>query len=233
MNDEIRSLDLENELNNLNTDLNNYCWNVRELSDAEKNDIKELYKLWKSCLNKKIVIDGVNSTNIRVSDKINFSDGTVIWDDVKCHHSLHFANCSNVTIIITAKVNHITFERCTNINVRSTGGSISGIDIIKCNDITTIFESSSVYFVDISNSTGCSFILSEKIAKDIMITTTSSYNIQFKTVCDISGITKSTYKTNMNVFQNYAIYSFHMNNDGLSLYISVPHSDRIHLVLPI
>lgn len=233
MNDETRSSDLETELNNLDNELNNYCWNVRKLSEEEKRDIKELYKIWKSCLNKKIMIDSIESTNVRVSDKINFSDGTVIWDDVKRHHSLHFINCSNATIVITAKVNHITLERCTNVNVRVTGGSISGIDIIKCSNITSIFDFSSVYFVDVSISTGCSFILSEAIAKDIMITTASSYNIQFRTVSDSTGITKNTYRTNMNVFQSYAIYSFHMNDDNLSLYISVPDSDRIHLVSPL
>ena len=232
MNDKKRSLELETDVDNLNNELDNYCLNVRQLTEDEKCEIKELYKIWKSCLNKKIVIETIQHTNIRVSDKINFSDGTIIWDDIQRHHSLHFVDCSNATIVISAKVNHITFERCKNVNVRITGGSISGIDIIHCTNVTHIFESCLVYFVDISNTTECSFILSERIAKDIMITTASSFNLQFKTISDDTGIRKNIYRTNMNVFQNYAVYSFHVNNDDLSLYIAVPHSNILHLVLP-
>lgn len=233
MNDEIRSLNLEDELKKLDSEINDYCLNVHNLSENEKKDIKELYKIWKSCLNKKIMIDNISNTNIRISNIINFSDGTIIWDDVKKHHSLHFVNCSNTTIIITAKVNHITFENCANINIRSSGGSISGIDIIRCNNITSIFDLGSIYFVDISNTTGCSFILSEKIAKDTIITTCSSYNIQFKTICDNTGITKNIYKTNMNIFQNNAIYTFHLKDGNLSLYITIPHSDNMYLIPPV
>jgi len=233
MNDKLRSLKLEEELGKLDQELDDYCWNVRELSTDERNDIKELYKMWKTCLNKKLIIDNIQNSNIRISDKI-LNGGKVLWEDVKRHHSLHFLNCENVTIVISEKVNHITLERCKNVNIRSTGGSVSGIDIIKCNNVTHIFESGKIYFMDISNTTQCSFILSEEIAKDIMITTTSSFNLNFKTICSQSGVVKNRYKTNMNIFQSFAIYSFHTDDDDiLSLYIVVPNSDSFHLVSPL
>lgn len=231
MDDSKRLLELKEELEKLDQDLDNYCWNVRELTTDEKNDIKELYTLWKSCLNKKIVIDDLHNENIRVSNRIT-SRNNIIWDDIKQHHSLYFTGCSDSTIIITTKVNHITLEDCKNINIRTTGGSISGIDVINCSNVTHIFESGSIYFMDISNTTECTFILSEKIAMDIMISTTNSYNLHFKTICDNTGVTKNTYKTNMNIFQSYAIYSFHMNEDILSLYIVMPNSNDVHLVQP-
>jgi len=233
MNDKICSLELEKELGKLDQDLDDYCWNVRELSPQERDDIKELYRLWKTCLNKKLIIDNIQDSNIRISNKI-LNNGDVLWDDVKKHHSLHFINCQNVTIVISEKVNHITIERCSNVNIRSTGGSISGIDIIKCSNVTHIFESGNISFMDISNTTECLFILSEKIARDIMITTTCSFNLHFKTICNYSGVVKNTYRTNMNVFQSYAIYSFHLDDENnLSLYIVTPNSDNIYLVTPI
>jgi hypothetical protein len=233
MNDSTKSKELEDDLSKLNCDIEDYCWNVRELSNDEKKDIRDLYTLWKTCLNKKIVIENVSKSNIRVTHDNLTCNGKMIWSDIKSHHSLYFVNCSDITIIVTPKVNHITLDRCNNINFKCVGGSISGIDIIKCSNITSVFNSKSVYFLDISNTTQCLFILSETAAKNIMMQTTNSYDLNFKTISDVSGLTKNIYKTNMNVFQDTSIYSFHSNdNNDLSLFISVNHSKKTYLVLP-
>lgn len=223
MNDHGRSLELEDEITKLNTEIEEYCWNVRELSQDEKNDIRDLYRLWKTSFNKKIVIDNIHNSNIRISDNV-VGDGKVLWEDVKPHHSFHFIDCSNITIVINPKVNHVTLEKCNNVNFRSVGGSISGMDLINSSNITSVFNSKYINFMDISNATQCLFILSETIAKNIMITSTSSFNLNFKVIADGSGVTKSTYKTNMNVFQDSTVYRFNssQDGDGLVLHVSIP-----------
>ncbi len=232
MNDSDRSKELTQKITELNDELEEYSWNVRELSENEKEDIRNLYILWKTALNKKIVIDNVHNSNVRISNNV-ICDKKVLWEDVKPHHSFHFVDCSDITIVINPKVNHITLERCSNVNFRSTGGSISGIDIIRSTNVTSVFSSKSVKFIDISNATQCTFILSETIAKDIMITTTNSFNLNFRVISDASGVTKNTYKTNMNIFQDSTIYSFHSNdNDTLFLHVSIPRSRNDYDIMP-
>lgn len=232
MDDQQRSLELNSELQKLDNELNEYCWNVNELTISDRQDIKELYRLWKSCLNKKIIIQNIKKGNIRVSDKITV-DGNIIWNDIRKHHTLHFINCTKSTIVISEKVNHITLERCSNVNIRSTGGSISGIDTLKCNNVTHIFETGNIYFIDISNSTECEFMLSETIAKDVLITTQGSYNINFRILCRNSGVIKNKYKTSMNIFLSFSIYYFRNNEIGeLALYIFNPASNKMNPINP-
>lgn len=216
MSDSKKQLELEKELEQLDEELEEYCWNVRELSDLEKNDIKDLYTLWKTCLNKKIIVKDLHDTNIRVNHEIKC--GTeILWTNVKIHHTLHFISCSNITIIVNPKVNHITLENCQNVNFRVVGGSISGIDIINSTNITCVFNASDVSFIDISNTTQCLFILSESVARNIMINVAHSFNLNFKTVDNLTGVTKNVYKTNMNIFSGISIYKF--DNDNLVLKI--------------
>jgi mRNA-degrading endonuclease HigB of HigAB toxin-antitoxin module len=215
MNHSISSLDLEQ----LNQELEEYCWDVKELTNGEKDDIKNLYKTWKSCLNKKIIIQDLHNTNIRVIDNITYN-GQILKKNIKKHHTLHFINCSDSTIIITPKVNHITLENCKNINFRSRNGSISGMDLINSNNITLIINSQTVNFIDVSNTTECMFILSESVAENLIIITTNAYNLDYRLVDDNNGTLKNTFKTNMNMFQSVSIYTFQLTNeDVLSLYI--------------
>lgn len=220
MSDSVRTQDLEKEIEQLNEELEEYCWNIRELQEGEKQDIRNLYRLWKTSINKKIVISDLHKTNVRVSSDI-LSNKEVLWHSIKQDHSLHFLNCSDITIIVNPKVNHITIERCKNVNIRVVNGSISGIDFIKCDNVTSVFNSKNVNFMDISDCTQCLFILSERVAKDIVITVTSAFNINFRIVCSLTGITRNNYRTNMNVFQNSTMYSFKPDDkDELSLYMS-------------
>ena len=225
--------DKDKDITDLEKDIEDYCWNYRELADIEKQDIKALYLTWKKALNNKIIIEDIHKTNIRVSDDI-ICNNKILWKNVSKENSLHFLNCSDITIVITPKVNHVTVERSQNINLRVVKGSISGLDLIKCDNVITVLNSGSTYFIDISTSNQCSFIFCESVAKNIMITTQNSHNINFKVVADLSGITKNVYKINLGMFQEFRIYSFHLDdNEILGLYITIPEkSDMSYLVLP-
>lgn len=222
---------LEDKLAELAQDLEDYSWNIKDLNEDEKNVIKNLYKAWKTSLNQKIIIENLHNTNIRVMNNIT-QNSKLLWPLVEQHNTLFFTNCSNMTIIVNPKINHITLENCKNINFRTKGGSISGMDIINSSNITTIFDSHTVNFVDISNSTQCLFILSESVAKNIIMITTSSYNINFKIVADNSGVCQNTFKTNMNLFQPSAIYNFVSQDNNLSLYITIPQTGEGYIILP-
>ena len=220
MSDLDRAQDLDKEMQKLNEELEDYSFSIRELQEGEKQNIRNLYRLWKTSINKKIVLSDLHSTNVRVNTDI-MCNKEVLWHNIKQDHTLHFLNCSDITIIINPKVNHVTIERCKNVNIRVVNGSISGIDLIKCDNVTCVFNSKTVNFMDISECTQCLFILSESVAKNIIITVTSAFNINFRIVSDTSGITKNNYKTNMNVFQSSTMYSFDSSDTGELLLTSL------------
>ena len=206
------------ELNNndLDNDLEQYSWNVRHLDRAERDKIKTLYTSWKSALNNKIFIENVKDANIRINDYIlingvKFSDKQITNKAV-----LHFINCEKVTIIINSKVAHITLEKCIYVNIKTTGGSISGVDDIHCSHISHVLEKSGVYFVDVSTSQDCNYYIPEHLATDTIISAYSAFNIHFTMLQENGRIIKKMSPAN-SFFNIYKLYCFINRNGTLEL----------------
>lgn len=210
-----KQLELNVGLDKLNKELDEYSFNNHELSNEQKDEILSLYKLWKESLNNKIFIENESNSHIRVRDgKIVSVDKSEkdIYVGVDEKSTLFFSNCNNTTIIIATKVAHITFEGCNNINIKIIGGSVTGIDSIRCTHISFVFDKGDIYYIDISNSTNCKFFLSETIALSTIISTMYAYDMQFSIVAN--GKVKSTSNTNKNYFDISKQFIFQNDNDN-------------------
>lgn len=209
--------DLEKQLRQLNSDLNEYSFNVEYLDDSEKEKIKGLYKiLWKT-YNQKIFIENLSGVNIRVTDKIYVNNIVYINNDVNNKTTLYFSNCKHINILINSKVCHITVENCNYVNIKTREGSITGIDNLNCKHVCHVLENSAVYFIDVSNSEGCTFYISEDNALDTIISSYGSPDIKFILTCPEKGIIKNKFIPGISFFEIYRLYNFEKMNGIIQL----------------
>lgn len=213
---------LNEKLENLTNELNTYSFDVKHLTESEKQEIKELYTiLWKT-YNNKIFIENIENSNIRVDKTIVINGAQYNNKNVTQESTLHFINCKNVTVIIKNKVCHITIEGCENFNIKTNGGSITGLDDIRCNHVSHVLENSSVYFLDVSNSQDCVYYISENNALNTLISSYGSPDIKIITTNPNDGKIKNKYHPTISFFEIYRIYSFERENDLLQLYYMTP-----------
>jgi hypothetical protein len=214
---------MDNELRMLNEEIENYSFDVRELSENEKEEIKNLYVSMRKISQNRNIIENVKNTNIRINKMVLINGTEHDNYDINDKSGLHFANCHNTTVIITNKVCHITSENCNNFTIKIIGGSISGMDIINCENVNTIIENSSINFLDISKSHGCILYISEKNALNTTILSYESQNIQI--IMTDEGFIKNKYTLPMSYFEICRIYTFELVEDGtVQLYYLIPKS---------
>lgn len=215
---------LEKKLENLNEELNEYSFNIKYLNDIQKKEIKDLYTMLWNTYNQKIFIENLSNVHIRITDKIYINNTIYIDKDINDKSTLHFINCKNITVVINNKVCHITIERCNHFNIKTRGGAITGIDNINCKHVSHILENSSVYFLDVSNSEGCIFYISENNALDTIISSYGSPDIKIITTCPEKGIVKNKFVPIISFFEIYRLYSFEKTNNGIiQLFYETPN----------
>lgn len=218
----MESLELQSQLVILDNELTNYSFDIKDIAEEEKEQIKELYTLiWKS-YNNKIFIENIKNSNIRINGKILVNGEEYGNYKITNKTTLHFINCKNTTVIINAKVCHITNERCENFSIKIIGGSVTGMDDIHCKHMNHILENSSVYFLDISQSQNCIFYISERNALDTTISSFDSPDITITMTNPNDGIIKNKYKPSISFFEIYRRYSFEIENDQIQLYYLIP-----------
>jgi hypothetical protein len=172
-NDKVKNKELYNDIIKLQEELDDLS-----ITDEQKDNIINLFKNWKTSFNRKIFIESLNKSNIRVCDRVKVNN-IPYGSSVNIKSTLHFIDCNNVTINILSKVNHITLENCNNINIKTNHGSISGMDCINCSNISHVIKSGNIYYIDISNSTHCNYYISEQVALNTIISTMESMNLLF------------------------------------------------------
>jgi len=215
---------LKKNLDSLDEELNNYSFNVKDLSDTDKTEIKALYTmLWKIYSNK-IFIENIERTNIRVTEKILVNNKELNNHSVTDRTTLYFVNCKNITINITQKVCHITLENCESVNIKTRGGAITGLDAINCKNINHVLENSNVYLLEVSNCVGCIYYISEDNALNTIISSYGSPDIKIITTCPTSGNIKNKFSPVISFFDLYRLYSFEKKNELVQLYYVTPAS---------
>lgn len=215
---------LKKNLENLDEELNNYSFDVKELSDTDKTEIKALYTmLWKIYSNK-IFIENIQRSNIRVTEKILVNNKELHNHNVTNRTTLYFVNCKNITINITQKVCHITLENCDSVNIKTRGGAITGLDAINCKNVNHVLENSNVYLLEVSNCVGCIYYISEDNAINTIISSYGSPDIKIITTCPISGNIKNKFSPAISFFDIYRLYSFEKKNEIIQLYYVTPAS---------
>lgn len=221
--------EFKENLSNLERELDIYSFDIRFLTETEKQEQKNLYTiLWKT-LNNKIFIENIVYSNIFVNNNI-LINGKQFNNSVNERTTLHFINCKNVTIIIYIKICHITIEKCENFNIKIREGLITGLDNIRCNHINHVLENSSVYFLDISNSQDCIFYISENNALNTLISSYGSTDIKIITTNSNEGKIQNKYHLIMSFFDIYRIYSFEKETDVIKLYYVTPNYKNKRLV---
>ncbi|QKF94086.1 adenylate cyclase-associated CAP [Fadolivirus algeromassiliense] len=211
----MRHHDLEKKLKTLSEELDEYSFNIKYLNDNDKKEIKQLYTLLWQTYNQKIFIENISHANIRITDKIYINNNIYVNDIITTKTTLYFVNCNNVTVVVNNKVCHITIEHCNHFNIKTRGGSITGIDNINCKHVCHVLEKSSVYLLDISNSEGCTFYISEDNALDTIISSYGSPDIKIITTCPEKGTVKNKFVPSISFFEIYRLYSFEKTHTGL------------------
>jgi len=182
--------------------------NDKTISGEERQQIKNYYETLKKIHNNKIYIEKKTNLDIRIRNTkiIVLQNMEVLHYGVDSKSTLYFENCSNMTIVVDDKAGHITLNRCCDVNIRTIGGSISGIDIFGCSKINAIFEKGSVYNIEIGDSEKIKIVLSVLISPKTQILTIRTYVID----CIISdcGINIKEYKLNRGYFDIYKKYIF-------------------------
>ena len=210
--------DLQNKLEKLSDELDAYSFDIQHLSIDQKEEIKGLYKMLYKIYNNKIFIENIKDSNIRITDKIFINNKLFDDSTIDNKTTLYFENCKNVTAIISSKVCHITLQNCENFNLKTRGGSITGLDDINCKHVIHVLENSSVYFLDVSNSEGCVFYISENNALDTTISSYGSPDIKIITTCPKNGVVINKFVPNISFFDIYRLYQFERRNNLIQLY---------------
>ena len=201
---------LENEL-----DIASFDYGIPE---QEKYDILELYKLWKKSLNNKIIIEDLNGLTksfritVKITDRVTIN-GIDFGVNVNTKSTIHFINCKCVNILVSTKLNHITLEKCENLNINVKFGSISGVDSIRCKNVSHVFDNAHINWIDVSNSANCKYFLPEKIALNTIVSTMESLEVELITLCDDNHSIKDRFETCKSFFDVLGRYTFEKESD--------------------
>ncbi len=220
-----KSETLDVELRNLDDELNMYIEHYGEFDDGQMDYIKNLFLNWKKTINKRIVLQDMNGTNYgkHIHVKINrlgriTVDGLDFGSTVNTRSTLHFKNCQQVIISIATKINHLTLEDCNQVNVKVIGGFVSGMDTIKCNHVSYVFDDNNVYYMDVSSSTECTYYIPEDIALRTEIITAESFNLLFCTLNVDSKSVAKRFKKNRSLFDTFNRYAFLEQDGSVEMY---------------
>lgn len=212
--DDKKESNLISDVNKLKEELNEKSFDLG-INNDQKQYIVDLFIRWKKTLNNKIIIENLMKTQIVVKDRI-LINGIDFGSSIGTKSTLHFINCESVRINVHSKVNHITLEGCKGMYIRTIGGSISGMDCIRCTNVSHIFDSGHVYYIDVSKSNDCKYYMPEDIALNTIISTIESMNLLFCTMADDKSI-KNKYPTNRTFFDMFKKYSFEQQDEIVKL----------------
>ena len=177
---------MEDDLVKLYEELKNY----KNITDKDKECIINIYKSWKKCKNNNIVISKIDrKTNFRIDNNI-IANSKVLHGNVNIKSSVHFLNCSNFTIFIDNKINHIYIENCKNFTIKSVSGLISGIDILNSNNIKLMMTTYDIYNLNIRNTVNCNVYIDDSIVDKLFIYTMKCDNLEFIVVNEAYCISK-------------------------------------------
>ena len=137
-------------------------------------------------------------------------DDTVQLFNVSSKTTLYIANCNNVTIYVSHKLNHIVIENCNNVKIKIKGGLISGIDILRSQHIFCDVGKTKIFNAYYYISKFCTMRLHETVS-DVLINTQNSENIIFELV---AYNTFKKYITNQSLFSELTYFTFLSNDEG-------------------
>jgi hypothetical protein len=178
------------------------------LDDDTKTILTNVFNSWLRCKNKHLFIENVNNSIIKIGRVLEINGKKYEKEHIPKNATIFISNCNNSNIKITDKFNHLIILKCDNTNVYISHGLISGIDIIRSNNITCDVKFSKIYYLACCYSDTFTLHIDENIANNMMLTTSNSYKVIFKLH---TGLETKEYITNMSLFPELTYYSINKN----------------------
>lgn len=205
INDQLEKLDLE---------LDEYSFNNSEIDDSVKQEIKNLYSvLWK-INQKKIIIGNLDNKNIYLTNNkkslqekkvVVQSEKNIIYSNIKNKNSIYLEKCNKCKIFIDSTISHLRLVNCHNNRLIINKNVITGVDIINSTEIS-LNVLKDINFIDFSNAKNCIYNQKEE---NLPLVLSLYGSLNFKLF-----INDKLYKHHNNLFEIYNLYLLDkINND--------------------
>ena len=144
-------------------ELNRELEDIPDITDEDKNQIRNLYSCWKNSQNKRVIIENVHN-QIFVLSPNNY--------DIS--QTVHLVNCQNTTILVQSKLNHFLLEASSNVKITFLNGLVGSADILHSQNITVTVLNQPVNYFDLSNSSNIHLHIHPDLTEDFLMTTCNS-----------------------------------------------------------
>ena len=185
-----------------------------DIDDDTKAILTNVFNSWLRCKNKHLFIENVNDSTIKIGRVLEINGRKYEKENIPKNATIFISNCNNNNIKITDKFNHLIILKCKDTNVYISHGLISGIDIIRSNNITCDVKFSNIYYLACCYSDTFTLHIDENIANNMMLATSNSYKVIFKLN---KGFETKEYVTNMSLFSELTYYSINKNRSNVMI----------------
>jgi len=121
-------------------------------------------------------VDNFKNSFIKARNKIkeidSVSNKTLRFDEVGCDQTLKFFSSSKLIVFINCKINKLLLYGCTDCIFVIKGGVVSGVDVIRSDQIKIFMKGYETYNIDLSLSSNISIRIEKFVIKHLTI-----YNI--------------------------------------------------------
>jgi len=152
------------EINKLNKEMN-----LLNLDEINKVHIRNIFKSWTICKNNFIIISNIENCDIIVDNNCILINYEVYRRNINKKIRILFSNCKNLNILIFQKLNHILFEKCSNIKIKITAGIIGGIDVINCDNINFHITKKDIFYISYGDSNICTTCIDKDISLNTQV----------------------------------------------------------------
>jgi len=153
-----------------------------QLDDKTREELENLCTSWLQCSKQKIFLENLSRLNLEIREDGIYNGRELMYPDISSKNTIFLQNCRSLTLKLNIKINHLTLLKCDDIRVIPSESPISGIDIISCNNITTIVFENSLNYLDTSNSTDCHYLIDSDKLTQTVINTMGCYKLSFTIV---------------------------------------------------
>ena len=198
----------------METDLKNLNNELEFVDDSDRDGIINVYKSWKTSLNRHIMITDIIKTKMRTYIKVDSSvyiDGVETFKNISNKSTLFISNCQNVNIILLNKINHVIIENSKNVTLKSTRGIIGGIDVLHSQNINFIVINQDIFYISLGEVSTSNIYIDKLLSLNTLISTLNSSCINFIHMVD-EFIERAKFVTNNSILGGLYIMMFFKND---------------------
>jgi len=188
-----------------------------DLDKKDKEAVINVYRSWKTCFDYQIIISNIRNPNKRTRVDIKDSvyiDGVETYKNISKRSTIFFSECENLNISLISKVNHVIIERSNNINLKTFGGIIGGIDVLHSRNINFIVTKEDIFYISFGDVYMSNTYIDKSLALNTLISTLQCNSLNFVHMID-SILENVKYVTNTSIFGGLYMMMFIKNDTGL------------------